>query len=194
MNNIHRLPVTVEVKGWPLVFQLLCFSTHISLVFHLPFKNIGSPASKIFPLVLPSSCSYSTLCISPLTCPLLQWSLRLENLATLGPHTAQSHSCMCHVINVMERLIFPFRTVDLNLEETQHSFRKHRSTTSPLLPLAYKVETGFNKPRSPPLRTVAMPIDLSKFLCCKPFCNTNLYRNFVIRLSTYLLGRHASYR
>ena len=63
---------------------------------------------------------------------------------------------------VVERLFLPFLTIHPYLAETQYSFRKHRSTTSALLPLAHKMATGFNKPCPPPLRTVVMAIDLSK--------------------------------
>ena len=49
----------------------------------------------------------------------------------------------------------------IHLADTQHGFRKGRSTTTALLPLAHQVASGFNQ-ICPPLRTVAMAVDFSK--------------------------------
>ena len=70
-------------------------------------------------------------------------------------------SLLCPSIKVLERLLLPALEGSLHLADSQHGFRKMRSTTSALLPLTQKVAAGFNQ-NKPPLRTVAMAIDHSK--------------------------------
>ena len=109
-------------------------------------------------------------------------------------------SLLCPSIKVLERLLLTALESSLPLADSQHGFRKMRSTTSALLPLAHKVAAGFNQNR-PPLRTVAMAIDLSKAFdtvshtkLIEAISATGLNHNIIRWLSTYLRGRFASCR
>ena len=68
---------------------------------------------------------------------------------------------LCPCIKVLERLLLPALECSLRLANSQHGFRKMRSTTTALLRLTQKVAASFNQ-NKPPLRTVMKAIDLSK--------------------------------
>ena len=109
-------------------------------------------------------------------------------------------SLLCPAIKAFERLLFLILNLSLPLAESQHGFRKMRSTTSDLLPLAHKVAVGFNQDRLP-LRTTAMAIDLSKAFDTVSHTKliaviraNNITHNIVRWLSAYLRGRFASCR
>ena len=110
-------------------------------------------------------------------------------------------SLLCPSIKVLERLVLPYLNLHLSLFDTHHGFRKQRSTTSALLPMAHKVATGFNKPRTSPLRTVALTIDVSKAFdtvyhmkLVAALSTSSLHHNVIKWLSSYLRGHHASHR
>ena len=86
----------------------------------------------------------------------------------------------------------------IHLADTQHGFRKGRSTTTALLPLAHQVASGFNQ-NCPPLRTVAMAVDFSKAFdtvnhtaLLRSLLNSTMDANTVRWLCTYLRGRTAT--
>ena len=113
--------------------------------------------------------------------------------AGLGPNY-RPISLLCPAVKVLERLLLP-ELNSLPLSPTQHGFRPTRSTTTALLPLTHQVVTGFNQPR-PPLRTVAVSIDLSKAFdtishnkLLTSLTDSSLHNNTVRWLSTYLRGR-----
>ena len=51
------------------------------------------------------------------------------------------------IVKVLERLLLPEITLCLSLSNTQHGYRKGRSTTSALLPLTQRLAAGFNENR-----------------------------------------------
>ena len=112
---------------------------------------------------------------------------------SLGP-SYRPISLLCPAAKVLERLMLP-ELNSLPLSPTQHGFRPTRSTTTALLPLTHQVIAGFNQPR-PPLRTVAVSIDLSKAFdtvnhnsLLTSILHSPLHNNTVRWLSSYLRGR-----
>ena len=106
-------------------------------------------------------------------------------------------SLLCPAAKVMEKLLLPQLTNHLQLADSQHGFRRQRSTISALLPLAHKVATGFNKSK-PADRTVLMAIDFSKAFdtvnhtkLLQAVSNSTLPHNTVRWLVSYLRGRSA---
>ena len=96
---------------------------------------------------------------------------------------------------ILERLLLPFLNRHLVLDDSQHGFRAGRSPTSALLPLVTTVANGFNKEK-PPLRTVAVAIDISKAFdtvnhdrLLKMLSGSGLPSNIVRWLSCFLRGR-----
>ena len=64
-------------------------------------------------------------------------------------------------IKILERLILPFLDQSLGAANSQHGFRRQRSTVTALLPLVTKIARGFNEPK-PATRTGLLSVDLSK--------------------------------
>ena len=118
--------------------------------------------------------------------------------AGLGP-SFRPISLLCPAVKVLERLLLP-ELNSLHMAPTQHGFRSSRSTTTALLPLIHQIVNGFNEPR-PPLRTVAVSIDLSKAFdtvnhntLISILTDSPLRNNTVRWLSAYLRGRLVSCR
>ena len=107
-------------------------------------------------------------------------------------------SLLCPASKVLERLMLNRILPHIHLADTQHGFRKGRSTTTALLPLAHQVASGFNQ-NCPPLRTVAMAVDFSKAFdtvnhtaLLRSLLNSTMDANTVRWLCTYLRGRTAT--
>ena len=72
-------------------------------------------------------------------------------------------SLLCPAIKILERLLLPTLTDNLEVPDFQHGFRKNHSTVSALNEFNDQVATGFNQKASTrPDRTVLLQIDLSK--------------------------------
>ena len=72
-------------------------------------------------------------------------------------------SLLCPAIKILERLLLPTLTDNLEVPVFQHGFRKNHSTVSALNEFNDQVATGFNEKASKrPDRTVLLQIDLSK--------------------------------
>ena len=72
-------------------------------------------------------------------------------------------SLLCPAIKILERLLLPSLTENLNIPVFQHGFRKDHSTVTALNDFNEQVTNGFNKKLSAkPDRTVLLQIDLSK--------------------------------
>ena len=103
-------------------------------------------------------------------------------------------SLLSPAAKVLERLILP-RMAALDLRESQHGFRRGRSTVTALLPLAQQVSVGFNQ-RRPPDRSLALALDFSRAFDTVPHSkllsalNLSAMENNTIRwLNSYLRGR-----
>ena len=120
--------------------------------------------------------------------------LKTGKVPTEGP-SYRPISLLCPASKVLERLILPYLSV-LPLNDDQHGFRPQRSPTSALLPLATSIYRGFNE-RKPPMRTIAVAIDLSRAfdmvnhnILLEKLSNSPLNSNIVRWLSAFLHGRH----
>jgi hypothetical protein len=72
-------------------------------------------------------------------------------------------SLLCPAIKILERLLLPTLTENLEVPVFQHGFRKNHSTVTALNEFNSQVANGFNEKRSKrPDRTVLLQIDLSK--------------------------------
>ena len=109
-------------------------------------------------------------------------------------------SLLCPASKVLERLMLPLIEPYIHLDDSQHGFRKGRSTTTALLPLTHQIVRGFNQ-HLPPWRTVAMAVDFSKafdtvdhnaLLRCLLHCG--MEANTMRWICAYLRGRTASCR
>ena len=70
-------------------------------------------------------------------------------------------SLLCPAIKVLERILLPTLTSNLELPDFQHGFRSDHSTVTALYDFTEAVAQGFNKPL-PPDRTILVQLDLSK--------------------------------
>ena len=70
-------------------------------------------------------------------------------------------SLLSPAVKILERLLLPSLTAAFQLADHQHGFRRHRSTTTALLPLVDHVARGIRQPK-PHRRSVAVAIDISK--------------------------------
>ncbi len=72
-------------------------------------------------------------------------------------------SLLCPAIKILERLLLPTLTNNLNIPVFQHGFRKDHSTVTALNDFNIQISNGFNEKASiKPDRTVLLQIDLSK--------------------------------
>ena len=83
------------------------------------------------------------------------------NKASSESNSYRPVSLLCPAIKILERLILPTLTENLQIPEFQHGFRKNHSTVTALNEFNHHVTGGFNQKR-PPNRTVLLQIDLSK--------------------------------
>ena len=65
-------------------------------------------------------------------------------------------SLLSPAMKIIEGLILLLLNLHLKHSTIQHGFRVGRPTIVALLPLLYKLASGFNKPRPPPLRILPM--------------------------------------
>ena len=107
-------------------------------------------------------------------------------------------SPLCPSIKVLKQLLLPIPNFSLPLADSKQGFRKMRSTTSTLLPLAQKVAVGVNQ-SWPSIRTVAMATYLSKAFdtvnhtsLMAEISATNLHHNIIDWISAYLRDRFSS--
>lgn len=70
-------------------------------------------------------------------------------------------SLLCPAIKILERLLLPTLTNNLELPDFQHGFRSDHSTVTALYDFTEAVAQGFNK-NLPPDRTILVQLDLSK--------------------------------
>ncbi len=108
-------------------------------------------------------------------------------------------SLLCPGIKILERLLLPTLTDNLDVPVFQHGFRKNHSTVSALNEFNNQVATGFNEKRSKrPDRTVLLQIDLSKAFdmvnhdkLLKDLDETNLPPSLKRWFCCYLKGRQS---
>ena len=104
-------------------------------------------------------------------------------------------SLLCPEIKVLERLLLPDLVASFPKNDTQHGFKKQRSTVTALMPLATTITHGFNQPK-PALRTGLLSVDIAKAfdvvrrdLLLKKIGDTNLHPNLKRWFLAYLMDR-----
>ena len=107
-------------------------------------------------------------------------------------------SLLCPASKVLEKLLRTLISPHIILSDSQHGFRRGRSTTSALLPLVHQIAAGFNQ-HYPIHRTVSMAVDFSKAFdtvnhtrLLTDIHHTTMPHNAIRWLTTYLRGRTAA--
>ena len=70
-------------------------------------------------------------------------------------------SLLSPIAKIMEKIILPHITENIQINPHQHGFKTHHSTTTALHQLTNQITKGFNK-LQPPDRTIIVSLDLSK--------------------------------
>ena len=121
--------------------------------------------------------------------------LQKPNKPESDPGSYRPVSILSPIARLVERIILPEIQEATNLPASQHGFRKNHSTITAVTTLTEKVINGFNQ-RRPPLRTVAVALDLKRAFDTvhldklnKLILDSKLKPELKRWLTTYLKGR-----